>query len=227
MLKEHTREDKMKSDNQIQKDVIEELKWDPSIDHEHIGVSVNDGIVTLSGTVPNFIEKHNAEKAAQRVAGVKALVEKIEVKLPGSLVRDDQEIAKAILDQFNWSALIPHDQIIVKVSDGWVTLLGEAIWEYQRKAAEKLVRELKGVKMITNNIVLKPKLNAVDLKEKIEKALMRATERESKHIEVKVQGTKVTLSGIVRSLNEMKAVEGVAWGAPGVTDVQDNLKIAV
>lgn len=217
----------MKTDTQIQRDVMEELKWEPSVNHEHIGIAVSDGIVTLSGTVPTFIEKHNAEIAAQRVAGVKAIVEKIEVKLPGSLVRDDEEIAKAIVNQFQWSSLIPKDQIKAKVSNGWVTLSGEVVWEYQRKAAERLVRELTGVKLITNNIALKPKLEAADLKEKIERALLRAAERESKQIDVQVRGSHVTLTGVVRSFAEMRAVEGAAWGAPGVTEVKDNLRVAI
>jgi osmotically-inducible protein OsmY len=200
----------MKTDSQIQKDVMEELKWEPSVSHEHIGVSVSDGIVTLSGSVPSFIEKYHADKAAQRVLGVKAIVEKIEVKLPSSLIRDDQEIAKAIVNQFQWSSLVPDDKIKAKVSDGWVTLTGEVTWEYQRKAAEKLVRELTGVKFITNGIVIKPKLVAADLKEKIEQALKRAAERESKQIEIDVNGTHVTLSGQVRSFAEMSCL-GRAW----------------
>lgn len=216
----------MRTDSLIQKDVIEELKWEPSVSHEHIGVSVSDGIVTLTGNVPNFIEKYNAEKATQRVLGVKAIVEKIEIKLPGSLIRDDQELAKTIIDQFEWSALIPsHHKIKAKVSNGWITLSGEVAWDYQRKAAEKLVRGLSGVKFITNNIIIKPTIEASDLKEKIEKALMRATERESKQIDVNVHGSHVTLSGMVRSFAEMKAVEGAAWGAPGVTEVLNNLKV--
>jgi osmotically-inducible protein OsmY len=217
----------MKTDTQIQKDVMEELKWEPSVNHEHIGVAVSDGIVSISGNVPTFIEKHNAEKAAQRVAGVKAIVEKIEVKLPGALLRDDEEIAKAIVNQFQWSSLVPKDQIKAKVSNGWVTLSGEVVWEYQRKAAEKLVRELTGVKLISNNISLKPKIEASDLKDKIQKALMRAAERESKQIEIEVRGSHVTLSGVVRSFSEMRAVEGAAWGAPGVTEVQDNLRVII
>ncbi|MDO9180898.1 MAG: BON domain-containing protein [Bacteriovorax sp.] len=215
----------MKTDSQLQINIIEELKWEPSVNHEHIGVAVSDGIVTLSGTVPSFIEKHNAEKAAQRVAGVKAIVEKIEVKLPGSMVRDDEDIAKAIVNQFQWSTLVPHDKIQAKVSDGWVTLSGEVAWEYQRKAAIKLVRELVGVKFVTNSIVLKPKLEASELKEKIERALLRAAEHESKQIAIDVHGSQVTLSGYVHSFADLKAVEGAAWGAPGVTEVTDNLKV--
>ena len=216
---------KMKSDAQLQKNIIEELKWEPSVNHEHIGVAVSDGIVTLSGTVPTFIEKHNAERAAQRVAGVKATVEKIDVKLPGSMLRDDEDIANAIVNQLEWNTLIPQGKIKARVSNGWVILNGEVAWEYQRKEAEKLVRGLTGVKLVTNNIIIKPKIEATDLKEKIEKALMRAAEHESKQIDVEVEGSHVTLSGVVRSYAELKAVEGAAWGAPGVTEVQDNLKV--
>ena len=215
----------MKTDSELQMSVIDELKWEPSVSHEHIGVAVTNGIVTLSGNVPTFIEKHNAVQAAQRVLGVKAIVEKIEVKLPGSLVRNDEDIAKAIVTQFEWSTLVPHQKIQVKVSNGWVTLFGEVPWEFQRKAAENLVRELAGVKFISNKIEIKPKLEAADLKIKIEKALLRAAERESKQINVNVSGSEVVLSGTVRSFAEMKAVEGAAWGAPGVTVVQDNLKV--
>ena len=110
----------MKKDAQIQTDVIQELKWDPSVTHEHIGVSVNDGIVTLSGTVPSFVEKTSAERAVQRVSGVRAVVEKIEVKLPGSFKRDDQEIAKAVLNQFKWNVQVPDDLVKASVEDGWV-----------------------------------------------------------------------------------------------------------
>jgi osmotically-inducible protein OsmY len=217
----------MKSDSQLQTTIMEELKWEPSVNHEHIGVSVYDGVVTLSGTVPTFIEKHNAEKAAERVVGVKAIVENIEVKLPGSMERDDEDIAKAIINQFEWNTLIPRGKIKAKVANGWVTLNGEVDWEFQRKAAVKVVRELTGVKFVTNNIELKPKLAARDLKEKIEKALLRAAERESHQIDVDVEGSHVVLSGVVRSFSEMKAVENAAWGAPGVTEVQDNLRVVM
>jgi osmotically-inducible protein OsmY len=215
----------MKSDAQIQKNIIEELKWEPSVNHEHIGVSVSDGIVTLTGTVTTFIEKYNAEKATGRVAGVKAIVEKIEVKLPGSSVRDDEDIANAIVNLLEWNSLVPKGKIKARVSNGWVVLDGEAAWEYQRKEAEKIVRGLTGVKLVTNNILIKSNIEATGLKEKIERALLRAAEHESKQIEVKVDGTHVTLNGVVRSYSELKAVEGAAWSAPGVTDVHDNLKI--
>lgn len=215
----------MKADSQLQESVLEELKWEPSVHHEHIGVAVSEGIVTLSGTVPSFIEKHAAEKTVQKVAGVKAIVEKIEVKLPGSMIRNDEDIAKAVLERFKWSVLVPDNKLKATVTNGWVTLNGEVDWEYQRKAAEKLVRELTGVKFVTNSISLKPTFDATNLKDKIEKALLRAAEHESNKINVEVQGSRVTLSGRVRSLAEMKLVEGTAWGCPGVTEVQDKLRV--
>jgi osmotically-inducible protein OsmY len=217
----------MKTDSHLQLDVFDELKWEPSINYEHIGVSVSEGIVTLSGSVSCLIEKHNAEKAAQRVAGVKAVVDKIEVKIPGSNVKDDEEIAKAIVNQFEWNSLIPQDKIKVIVTDGWVTLMGVVNWDYQKKAAEKLVKELVGVKFVTNKIAIKPNLDARDLREKIEKALLRAAEHESKKIEVSVHGTQVTLSGLVRSFSELEAIEKTAWGAPGITEVHNHLKVLI
>jgi osmotically-inducible protein OsmY len=215
----------MKTDSQLQIDVMKELDWEPSVHHEHIGVAVNNGIVTLSGAVPSFIEKTMAERATQRVGGVKAVVEKIEVKLPGSYRRDDQDIARTIVDQINWSTQLVDEQVKASVEDGWVRLTGEVAWEYQRTAAERIVRELNGVRGITNNIILKAKVRPVDIKDKIEQALKRAAERESKKIIVEVQGSKVILSGTVRSQAELRDAEGAVWGAPGVTEIEDRLNI--
>ena len=213
----------MKSDAQIQTDVMQELKWDPSVTHEHIGVAVSDGIVTLSGIVPSYIEKSSAEKAAQRVAGVKAVVEKIEVQVPGSYHRDDQDIAKAIIDQFRWHTQVPDDLVKASVENGWVELTGEAEWDYQRSAAENAVRGLMGVKAITNKITIRAKVaQPFEIKDKIEEALKRAAEREANRIAVEVRGTRVILSGKVRSFAELRDVRGAAWSAPGVTSVDDN-----
>lgn len=218
----------MKSDAQIQTDVIQELKWDPRVTHEHIGVAVSDGIVTLSGTVPSYIEKSSAEKATQRVGGVKAVVEKIEVKVPGSYRRDDQDIAKAIIDQFQWHVEVPDDLVKASVENGWVDLTGQVEWEYQRTAAERAVRGLTGVRGIANKITLRPKVaQPAEIKSKIEQALKRAAEREADHLTIDVRGTRVILSGKVRSFAELRDVRGVAWSAPGVTSVDDhNLIIA-
>ncbi len=217
----------MKKDAQIQNDVIQELKWDPSITHEHVGVSVSDGIVTLSGAVPSFVEKTAAEKAAQRVAGVRAVVEKIEVKLPGSFKRDDQEIAKAVLNQFKWNVQVPDDLVKASVEDGWVDLSGEVEWEYQRSAAENSIKGLTGVKGVTNSIQIKAKkVQPEIIKQKIEEALRREAEKEAKQIAIDVRGNKVILSGKVRSFSEMQDAKWAAWSAPGVTTVENNLQVA-
>jgi osmotically-inducible protein OsmY len=215
----------MKTDSQIQSDLMQELKWDPSVTHEHIGVAVTSGIVTLSGTVPNYAEKFAAERAAQRVGGVKAVVEKIEVKLPGSFQRTDQDIASAIVDQFKWAVQVPEDRVKANVENGWVKLTGEVDWEYQRSAAERAVRGLTGVKSITNSIMIKPRVQSSAVKEQIEGALRRAAEREARRINVETRGSRVVLTGEVRSFAELRDAKGAAWNAPGVTEVEDHLMV--
>lgn len=217
----------MKSDSQIQQDVMQELIWDPRVSHEHIGVSVIDGIVTLSGTIPSYIEKSAAERAAQRVSGVKAVVEKIEVKLPGSLERDDQDIAEAVLNLFRWNVEIPDNLIKVSVENGWVKLTGEVEWNYQRNAAEKSVHSLTGVKGVSNNITLKTREVQADVvKQKIEEALKREAIREAKQINVAIKGGIVTLSGKVNSFSEMNDAQLAVWSAPGVTKIENKLLVA-
>ena len=217
----------MKKDAEIQSDVIQELKWDPSVSHEHIGVSVSEGIVTLAGVVPSYVEKTAAEKAAKRVSGVKAVVEKIDVKLPGSFKRDDQEIAKAVLNQFKWNVQVPDQLVKATVEDGWVDLTGEVEWEYQRAAAESSIHGLTGVKGVSNNILIKAKqIQPEVIKQKIEEALRREAEKEAKQIAIEVKGNKVILSGKVRSFSEMQDAKWAAWSAPGVTTVENNLQVA-
>lgn len=216
----------MKTDSQIQTDVMQELKWDPSVTHEHIGVAVSEGIVTLSGKIPSYLEKSAAEKAAQRVAGVKAVVEKIEVKLPGSYKRDDQDIAKAVINQFKWNVQVPDELVKASVEDGWVELTGEVEWEYQRTAAESCARGLTGVKGVSNNITIKAKrIEPEIVKQKIEEALKREAETEARGISVEVRGSKVILSGKVHSFTEMNDAKWAAWSAPGVVAVENNLNI--
>lgn len=217
----------MKSDSQIQSEVIQELRWDPSVKHEHIGVTVADAIVTLSGNVPSYVEKSVAEKAAQRVFGVKAVVEKIEVKLPGSDQRDDQEIAKAVVNQLKWNVQVPDELIKASVENGWVELSGEVEWAYQRAAAEKCVRSLTGVTGVFNKITLKAKkIQPEVIKKKIEEALKREAEREAQRIAIEVQGSKVILSGEVHSFAEMNFAKWAAWSAPGVTSIENKLHLA-
>lgn len=217
----------MKTDSQIQAHVMQELKWDPSVSHEHIGVAVSDGIVTLSGTVPTYIEKTAAEKTAQRVAGVRAVVEKIEVKLPGSHKRDDQDIAKALVTLFQWNVQVPDDLIKASVENAWVTLSGRVEWDYQRKAAENCAKGLTGVNGVTSNIVINSRVAQPEaIKQRIEDALKREVHREAQHISVDVHGDKVTLSGNVHSFAEMESAKWAAWSAPGVTSVENKLHVA-
>jgi osmotically-inducible protein OsmY len=218
----------MKSDAQIQTEVMQELKDDPRVTHERIGVAVSDGIVTLTGTVPSYLEKLAAEKAAQRIGHVKAVVEKIDVRLPSTFRKDDEQIAKAIEGSFRWHTQVPDDLIKASVEHGWVALTGAVEWDFQRRAAEKVVRGLTGVRGITNNISLKAKVpEPADIKNKIEQALKRAAERETELLDVQVVGSRVILSGKVRSFGEWRDVTGAALSTPGVTSVDDtHLKVA-
>lgn len=217
----------MKTDSQIQTDVLQELKWDPSVTHTHIGVAVDQGIVTLSGHVPTYVEKWAAEKAVQRVAGVKAIVENIEVRLPGTLARDDESIAKAVIEQFKWNVQVPDQLIKASVEKGWVELTGEVEWDYQREAAESCARTITGVQGVMNRISIKAKpIQPEVVKQKIEEALKREVVREARKITVKVSGSKVTLSGGVNSFKEMMDARGAAMSAPGVTSVENNLYIS-
>lgn len=217
----------MKTDSEIQSDVLQELASDPSVTHEHIGVAVNGGVVTLSGSVPSFAEKSAAEKAAQRIASVKAVVEKIEVKLPSLYHRDDEDIAAAIVNQFKWNIQVPDQLIKTKVEKGWVYLKGELDWEYQRRAAERIVRGVTGVRGVTNDLTLKAKkIEPANVKQRIEETLKREAKREAEKISVDVSGSKVTLRGSVRSFAEMDDAKWAAWCVPGVTNVENNLQVS-
>ncbi len=212
----------MKTDSQIQSDVMQELKWDASVTHEHIGVTVKDGVVTLTGSVPSYMEKF----AAKHVYGVKAVVEKTQVELPGSHQRDDQDLAEAVLSALRWNVQVPDRMLKVTVSDGWVTLSGEVDWKFQKQAAENSIRILTGVKGVMNEISIKSRVLPSDIKQQIEQALKRAVEREAQRIKVSVQGGKVILAGNVRSLADLRDVKGAVWNAPGVSSVEDRLSIA-
>ena len=215
-----------RTDELIQRDVLAELKWEPRVRPNEIGVAVKDGVVTLTGWVDSYTKKWAAEEAAHRVRGVKAVANDIEVRLPGDAERTDADIAAAAVRALEWHAGVPSDQIDITVSKGWVTLKGEVEWQFQRAEAERVVRNLMGVKAVTNLITVKPRLTPSGLKEKIEDALLRSAKTDAERITVEVQGNKVILRGTVRALAEREEAERVAWSAPGVAAVENRIAIS-
>jgi osmotically-inducible protein OsmY len=213
-------------DEQIQSDVLAELKWDARVMPNEIGVAVKDGIVTLTGWVDSYSKKWAAEEAAHRVRNVKAVANDIEVRLSSADERTDADIAAAAVRALEWDALLPMDKLDVTVSKGWVTLKGEVEWQYQKQDAERVVRRLTGVKGVTNLIVVKPRVTPSELKQKIEQALIRSAETDAQRITVEVQGSKVILKGTVRTWAEREEAERTAWMAPGVTAVENRITLA-
>jgi osmotically-inducible protein OsmY len=214
-------------DEQIQKDVLAELKWDARVQPNEIGVAVKDGVVTLTGWVDSYTKKVAAEDATHRVRGVKAVANEIELRLPTSAERTDADIAAAAVRALEWDATVPIDKLDVTVSKGWITLKGDVEWQYQKLDAEQVVRRLSGVKGVTNLITVKPRLIPSELKEKIERALVRSAETDAQRITVEVRGSKVILKGTVKSWAEKDEAERAAWLAPGVTWVDNRITISV
>lgn len=215
----------MKTDAEIQKDVMDELRWEPILHASEIGVSVRNGIVTLSGTVDGYLKKTVAEKAAKRIAGVKAVAEDIEVKYPHDLIKNDTEIAEAVVNALKWHSGVAEEKIKIKVEDGVVTLDGEVDWEYQRNSAVAQIEKLIGVRTIVNNIAIKITLPSRDLKQKISAAFHRSATIDANKISVETSGNKVTLKGMVRSWAEKDDAEKAVWAAGGVTKVENLLEI--
>jgi osmotically-inducible protein OsmY len=213
-------------DQEIQQDVLAELRWDLGNAASEIGVAVKDGVVTLTGNVDTFLKKWRAEEATLRVNGVAAVANDIEVRLVGT-ERTDGDIAAAALNALNWNSTIPVNKIDVVVEKGWVTLKGEVEWQYQRREAEKAVRNLWGVKGVTNLITVKPAASPTDLKKKIEDALVRSAEVDANAITVQVQGSKAILRGKVRSWAEKREAERTAWLAPGITSVDNQINVSL
>lgn len=214
-----------KTDSQIQQDVINEIKWDPSVTSSQVSVSTNDGIVTLRGSVPHYYEKTLAESAAQRVGGVRAVADEIEVNLMGSYNRSDEQIAESALTALEWSYAVPKD-IKITIEKGWITLTGQVEWDFQRNAAKDAISQLMGVCGVTNNISIKSKTLPSDVKARIEEALKRSAESEGRKITVTVHGDKATLTGNVHSFSELEVARHAAWMAPGIMFVENNLKIS-
>jgi osmotically-inducible protein OsmY len=213
------------TDLEIKKNVEAELNFEPSVDAAAIGVAVKDGIVSLTGYVKSYWEKIAAEEAAMRVAGVKAVANELEVRLPASSERTDEDIARAALNALSWNESVPADRIKVRVSNGWITLEGAVDWAYQKIAAENAVRYLTGVRGTVNLIEVKPQVNPVDVKKAIEDALRRSAEVDASRIRVEIDSDKVTLRGTVRSWVEREEAERAAWRVAGVRTVENLITI--
>jgi osmotically-inducible protein OsmY len=215
----------MKTDAQLKRDVTAELEWEASINASHVGVAVNDGVVTLAGHLDTYAEKYALERAVQRVAGVKAIAVEVDVKLDPGHTRSDSEIAAAVEAALKWHSLVPADRIQVMVEKGWVTLKGEVDWNYQRESAERAVRPLTGVVGVSNTTTLKVTTTPTNVARRIADALARHAQHEAKHIEVVVNGSVVTLRGHVDSWAERTAAYGATWSAPGVLSVVNEIKV--
>ena len=216
----------MKTDRELQQDVLAELDWDPSVNATRIGVEVKEGVVTLSGHVESYGQKWNAQRVPFRVSGVQGVAIELDVALPDGSKRLDADIAAAALSALNWNASVPKDSVKVMVENGWITLAGTVGWAYARRAAEDCVRELLGIHGVINTIEIGPQAKPTDIKTKIEAALQRRAHFDATAIGVRVDQGRVTLTGAVDSWAEREIVEMAAWNAPGVHSVVDQMVVA-
>jgi osmotically-inducible protein OsmY len=213
------------TDKDLKQHVESALEWEPSLDASDIGVSVDEGVVTLRGNVGSYVEKMTAERVALRVFGAKALANDLVVHLPTAFERTDTEIAQASVAALKWNTMVPQDRITATVTDGWVALNGTLDWQYQKEAAARAVRDLTGVKGVTNNITVQPRVKTLDVRDKIEAAFKRSAEIDARRINVSAIDSKVILTGNVHSWSERQEAERAAWAAPGVTRVEDHLAV--
>lgn len=217
-----------RTDEEVQQDVLAELAWEPRLRPNEIGVSVRDGVVTLTGWVDNYAKKWSAERAAHRLTNVRSVANDIEVRLPTSASRTDPDIATAASRTLEWDAFVPIAQLDVTVSAGWVVLRGEVEWEYQKRAADRAVRRLSGVRGVTNGITVRPPHDRPapdELRRRIEAALVRSVETDAERINIEVRDDTVVLTGAVRSWLERQEAERVAWSAPGVAVVDNHIRV--
>lgn len=215
----------MKTDAQIQKDVMDEIRWEPFLHAAEIGIAVKNGVVTLSGQVDSYSKKLSAEKAAKKVSGVKAIAEDIQIGVSPAYKKTDTEIAEAVLNALKWHTAVQEEKIKIKVEDGNVRLDGEVEWEYQRTNAKTAIENLSGVRSVINFITVKPKATAADVKQKIISAFHRSATIDAERITTEVIGSKVTLRGRVRSIAEKEDAEIAAWNAPGVTILENKITV--
>ena len=215
----------MKTDTQVQHDVLAELEWDPALEASRIGVAVKDGIVTLAGTVGSLREKTRAEEVAKRVDGVRAVADEVSVTPAAGHARTDEELAAAVLDGLAWNSAVDEKRIRVSVSHGWVTLDGTCDWWHQAEAAEKDVRMLTGVRGVTNRIAVVPRVAPTDVRRRIEEAFKRHAALDAGRVQVEVSDSKVTLRGTVHSWAERNQAQEAAWAAPGIVHVENDLLV--
>ncbi|WP_439857090.1 BON domain-containing protein [Pseudomonas syringae] len=213
------------SDLTLRRTILDELEFLPHIDAGAIGVTIDNGVVVLSGHVKTFAEKIAAERAVKSVRGVRAVAEELEVRVPSDLYIDDSVIASRCLDLIRWNAISPDLAVQVKVQQGWVTLEGDVEWQYQKEAAQKAINTLAGVAGLDNRLIVKPKVAALDIKTLIEQALARSSELDASKIRVTAEGNQVKLEGYVHRWRERKAVEHAAWAVAGVKNVDNHLLI--